>query len=200
MAYALLVADAERFSGGGSGRCRVTIIRGRAGTTGCRADAGEQALGAKANPAVPIRDEVVGTVLGLGREFWEPLRQTLRSRTALSTAGSGGFMPRPGCRRKSPRLRVLDVLAWSEGKDRGLLAASSDRRKQVGEPPVVALERRDDPGCRALSVAKDVEVGLTGASAAHVVQVGTAQPDRDVGLAAHVRRQNAAGDERGPGA
>lgn len=68
----------------------------------------------------PIRDGVVEQVLGLGREFWEPLRTLLRADDSALDKRLGRLHAQAGLPPEVTRLRVLDVLAWREGKDRAL--------------------------------------------------------------------------------
>lgn len=68
----------------------------------------------------PIRDGVVEQVLGLGREFWEPLRAVLRTDDGALDNRLRRLHAQADLPPEVTRLRVLDVLAWREGKDRGL--------------------------------------------------------------------------------
>lgn len=68
----------------------------------------------------PIRDGVVEQVLGLGTEFWEPLRVALRADNCALDRRLARLHAEAGLPPEVTRLRVLDVLAWREGKDPGL--------------------------------------------------------------------------------
>ncbi len=136
-AYALLVTDAERFSGllaeqgpdrdlgeqaepldaHGVGSRLYAGLRELPGIGPTRAS---KLLARKRPRLFPIRDEVVAMVLGLGREFWEPLRQALRAQDGALDSRLRRLHAGAGLAPEVSRLRVFDVLAWSEGKDRGL--------------------------------------------------------------------------------
>ncbi|MGI8535309.1 MAG: DUF6308 family protein [Mycobacteriales bacterium] len=136
-AYALLVTDAELFSGllaevgpdrdlgeqaepveaDGVGSRLYEAVRELRDVGPTRAS---KLLARKRPRLFPIRDEVVGTVLGLGREFWEPLWRALRAQDGALDSRLGRLHAEAGLPPEVSRLRVLDVLAWSEGKDRGL--------------------------------------------------------------------------------
>lgn len=68
----------------------------------------------------PIRDALVERVLGLRTEFWEPLRETLIHNERAVDRRLGVLRDAAHLPPQVSRLRVLDVLAWSEGKERGL--------------------------------------------------------------------------------
>lgn len=68
----------------------------------------------------PIRDEVVETVLELRQDFWEPLRTALRAQDGALDDRLRRLHAQAALPPDVSRLRVLDVVAWAEGKERGL--------------------------------------------------------------------------------
>lgn len=68
----------------------------------------------------PIRDGIVGQVLKLRRDFWEPLRTVLLADERALDKRLRRLHAEAGLPPEVARLRVLDVLAWREVKDRGL--------------------------------------------------------------------------------
>jgi hypothetical protein len=68
----------------------------------------------------PIRDEVVETVLELRQDFWEPLRTALRAQDGALDDRLRRLHAQAALPPEVSRLRVLDVVAWAEGKKRGL--------------------------------------------------------------------------------
>lgn len=73
----------------------------------------------------PVYDSVVADVLGTRQQHWEPIRRALRQ--------DGGALQRRLVQLREAAhlpaavtaLRVLDVIAWMEGKDRGDTGASA---------------------------------------------------------------------------
>lgn len=136
-AHTLLVTDAERFSrlladvgpdrdlgaqaepvdDDGAGSRLYAAVRKLDGMGPTRAS---KLLARKRPRLFPIRDGVVEQVLGLGRDFWEPLRAALRADDSALDKRLGRLHAQVGLPPEVTRLRVLDVLAWREGKDRGL--------------------------------------------------------------------------------
>jgi hypothetical protein len=136
-AHALLVTDADRFSGllaevgpdrdlgeqaekvdpAGAGSRLYDAVRKLDDIGPTRAS---KLLARKRPRLFPIRDGVVEKVLGLGTEFWEPLRTALRDDDCALDNRLARLHAQAGLPSEVSRLRVLDVLAWREGKDRGL--------------------------------------------------------------------------------
>lgn len=136
-AHTLLVTDADRFAGllasvgpdrdlgeqavpiedDGAGSRLYDAVRKLDDMGPTRAS---KLLARKRPRLFPIRDGVVEQVLGLGRDFWEPLRTVLRADDSALDKRLGQLHARAGLRPEVTRLRVLDVLAWREGKDRAL--------------------------------------------------------------------------------
>ena len=136
-AYTLLVTDADRFAGllvdvgpdrdlgeqaepiddNGAGSRLYDAVRKLDDMGPTRAS---KLLARKRPRLFPIRDGVVEQVLGLRREFWEPLRTVLVADDRALDKRLGRLQTQAGLPPQVTRLRVLDVLAWREGKDRGL--------------------------------------------------------------------------------
>lgn len=136
-AYALLVADADRFA-------ELLLAVGPDRDLGEQTevvydtDAGSQLYAAvrdlpqlgptraskllarKRPRLMPIRDGVVEQVLGLDRQFWEPLRTALRDDHCALDLRLASLRLKAGVAPDVSRIRILDVLAWTEGKQRGL--------------------------------------------------------------------------------
>jgi hypothetical protein len=79
---------------------------------------GSKLLARKRPRLFPIYDSVVARVCGIGNFHWEPLRQVLRSdglhERLLELREQAGLGPEVSA------LRVLDVIAWMEGKATGI--------------------------------------------------------------------------------
>ena len=135
-AHTLLVTDADRFAGllvdvgpdrdlgeqaepidhDGAGSRLYDAVRKLNGIGPTRAS---KLLARKRPRLFPIRDGVVQQVLGLRRNFWEPLRAELRADDSALDKRLGRLHAQAGLSPEVTRLRVLDVRAWREGKDRG---------------------------------------------------------------------------------
>ncbi len=102
---------------GGAGSRLYAAVRELPGVGPTRAS---KLLARKRPRLFPIRDEVVGKVLGLEREFWEPLRQALRAQDGALDSRLARLHAEAALPTEVTRLRVFDVLAWSEGKASGL--------------------------------------------------------------------------------
>lgn len=68
----------------------------------------------------PIWDSVVVAVTGTRARQWEPLRAALRADDAALQRRLLRLRDRAGLDERISALRVFDVIAWREGKDRGL--------------------------------------------------------------------------------
>ncbi|MGZ4646756.1 MAG: DUF6308 family protein [Blastococcus sp.] len=79
---------------------------------------GTKLLARKRPRLLPIYDSVVARVCSIGRYHWEPLRQALRTHglqeRLLDLHERAGLGPQVSA------LRVLDVVAWMEGKAAGV--------------------------------------------------------------------------------
>lgn len=69
---------------------------------------------------VPIWDTVVIAVIGTDRHLWEPLRQALRERDGALQDRLEQLRGKAGLPEQVSALRVFDVIAWREGKDKDL--------------------------------------------------------------------------------
>jgi hypothetical protein len=69
---------------------------------------------------LPIWDSVVAAVTGTAHDQWEPLRLALRADDKALHNRLLGLRAKAGLDTDVSSLRVLDVLAWLEGKSHGL--------------------------------------------------------------------------------
>jgi hypothetical protein len=89
-------------------------------TAGRRTNRGEQVLARKRPRLRPIWDSVVVKVTHTRDRQWKPVREALRADNCalhnrlLQLRDQAALSPAVSA------LRVLDVIAWREGKDRGL--------------------------------------------------------------------------------
>ena len=86
----------------------------------------------------PIWDQVVVEVTGTRFRQWEPVRQALRADDCTLHRRLVRLGEKAGLDPAISALRVLDVIAWREGKDRGL--RPSDDSIQPGASSVVRAE------------------------------------------------------------
>ncbi len=68
----------------------------------------------------PIWDRVVAEVTGTQKQQWEPLREALSKQNGALQQRLIALHTAAGLPAAVTPLRVLDVIAWREGKDRGL--------------------------------------------------------------------------------
>lgn len=79
---------------------------------------GTKLLARKRPKSVPIYDSVVARVCGIGDYHWEPLRQSLRTNGLQDRLLD--LRQRAGLGPEVSALRILDVVAWMEGKSAGV--------------------------------------------------------------------------------
>ena len=68
----------------------------------------------------PIWDSVVSAVTGTAGQQWEPMRQALRENDLELHRRLSRLRRAAGLPAQVSALRILDVVCWREGKDRGL--------------------------------------------------------------------------------
>ena len=83
-------------------------------------DHGKQAPGAEASTPPPIYDSVVSELTGTVATQWEPVRRALRADDFALQRRLLRVREQSGLPEEVTALRVLDVIAWMEGKAKGL--------------------------------------------------------------------------------
>ncbi|SFL37735.1 DUF6308 family protein [Geodermatophilus ruber] len=100
------------------------LYRAILGLYGVGRTIGTKLLARKRPRLFPIYDSVVAKVCGIGNFHWEPLRQVLRSDGLYERLIE--LRGRAGLGREVSALRVLDVVAWMEGKATGVRPTSPE--------------------------------------------------------------------------